>query len=279
MKKIVILFFLLTAYSTSYSQVFSSGAKINYFIEDFETFAIPGNMYGWSHNQTNALHTWTVGTSGAHSGSQFIRINSDVTSGYMEEWLITGYINLSGTVRPTISFWWFGDRYLSLPPNNNVNFTVHVRPNDGTGWTNIFNEHFDTNSWQHNSWKQETFVLPASCINSPTVKIAFLLTGQNGGEFGFDDVVVEDNSVGIEDVNKKLKINVYPNPVTNFVHIHAPQNLGQVDIFNATGSLVLSKFVGKCDGSIDVSGLAEGLYIIGASTPHGYISSRISIIR
>jgi len=111
------------------------------------------------------------------------------------------------------------------------------------------------------------------------VKIAFQLNGHDGVEFGFDDVVVEDTWVGIEDVNKKIKINVYPNPVSNFVYIIAPQNLGQVDVFNATGALVLSKFIGNCKGSIDVSGLSEGLYIIGASTACSYINSRISIIR
>jgi len=137
----------------------------------------------------------------------------------------------------------------------------------------------DTNSWQHYTWKQEVIDLPANCINAATVKIAFVLYGTDGGEFGFDDVVVEDNWMGIEDINSNLKINVYPNPVSDVVYFHAPQVLGNVCVFNSTGAIVLSKYVGTTDGSIDVSGLSEGIYVLGATTPDGYMKSKISIVR
>jgi len=133
MKKSTIFLMLLLACAVSYSQVSSSGSKVNFFYEDFETFEIPNNMHGWSYVQTNAMQTWVVGSVGAHSGSKFIRIYPDFSLGLQDEWLITGYIDLTGTVHPTLSFWWSGDRYHSLPPHNNVNFTVHVRPNDGAG--------------------------------------------------------------------------------------------------------------------------------------------------
>jgi hypothetical protein len=280
MKKFTILFLLVVAYSFSFSQVSSSSKKINLFYEDFETFAIPGSMHGWTQTQTNTMQTWVVGTIGAHGGSQYIRIYPDIALGSQDEWLTTGYIDLTGTVHPVLSFWWSGDRYHSLPPTNNVNFLVHARPNDGAGWTNVFNEEFDTTSWQQFTWKQEIIDLPSSFNNSPSAKIAFQLYAINlGGEFGFDDVVIEDSWMGIEDINKNVKINVYPNPVSNIVYMHAPQKLGQVDIFNVNGAVVLSKFVGTSDGSIDVSGLSEGLYFIGATTPEGYLKSRINIVR
>lgn len=279
MKRFTVFFMMFAAFSFSYSQVSSSGSKVNFFNEDFETFSIPGNMHGWTYVQTNALHTWVVSSVGGHDGSNYIRIYPDYSLGLQDEWLYTGYIDLTGTVHPTFSFWWSGDREHSLYPHNNVNFSIHVRPNDGAGWTNIFYEEMDTNSWQQFTWKQEVIDLPASCINSPTVKIAFFLYGQDGGEFGFDDVIVEDIWLGIEEMNKKFQINVYPNPVSDVVYIHAQQNLGQVDVFNSTGTVVLRKFIGNCDGNIDVSGLSEGLYIIGAITPGGYMKSRIKIIR
>lgn len=280
MKKVTIFIMLFSSYFLSYSQVSSSDSKINLFYEDFESFDIPGNMHGWTQTQTNAWQTWVVGTVGAHSGSQYIRIYPDITEGIQNEFLTTGYIDLTGTVQPTLSFWWSGDRYHSLPPHNNVNFSVHARPDDGAGWTNVFNEEFDTTSWQQFTWKQEIIILPASLINTAYAKIAFQLNAvYTGGEFAFDDVVVEDNLMGIDEINNNIKINVYPNPVSNVVYFHAPQTLGQVDVFNSTGALVLSKFIGAADGSIDVSELSEGIYIIGATTPIGYMKSRINIIR
>jgi len=279
MKKITLCFLLISATVLGFSQQTTSGLKVNLFYEDFETFAIPGNMHGWNLLQTNLNQTWAVCAVCAHSGSQYIRINPDFAMGMQDEWLITGYINLTGTVHPTFSFWWSGDRYHSLPPNNNVNFTVHSRPDDGSGWTNIFNEEMDTNSWQQFTWKQEIIDLPPNCINAATVKIAFFLYGQNGGEFGFDDVVVEDNYLGTGSTMDNMSINIYPNPVSDVVYIHTAQKPGRVDLFNATGQIVLSKHIGGTDGSIDVSGLSEGIYILGATTPDGYMKSKISIVR
>lgn len=94
MKKFTIVFMLVMASAYAYSQVSPSGAKVNLFYEDFETFAIPGNMHGWSYIQTNATQTWVVSSVGGHDGSQYIRIFPDNTLGQQNEWLITGYINL-----------------------------------------------------------------------------------------------------------------------------------------------------------------------------------------
>ena len=54
----------------------------------------------------------------------------------------------------------------------------------------------------------------------------------------------------------------YPNPVQNTLNVSFDQMIDQVSIYNVTGQQVLTKAVGANQGTVDVSGLAAGNYIV-----------------
>ena len=58
---------------------------------------------------------------------------------------------------------------------------------------------------------------------------------------------------------------IYPSPATSVINIaNAPDNLGNIQIYSAKGQLVVST-VYVAGRSIDVSGLAAGLYVLKAN--------------
>ncbi|ACU08317.1 Pectate lyase/Amb allergen [Flavobacteriaceae bacterium 3519-10] len=84
----------------------------------------------------------------------------------------------------------------------------------------------------------------------------------------YDDVVL---GTGVQ--NTRAELSVYPNPVTETVFIRTDENVRNVSIFSANGSLVKS-----ADGnvkSIDVRGLTTGMYIVKIVTQSGTVTRKI----
>jgi len=65
------------------------------------------------------------------------------------------------------------------------------------------------------------------------------------------------------DIHKSADIVVYPNPVTDILHISNPENNKlQLEIKDATGKSVYSSHLIKSQSEIDLSMLSKGVYII-----------------
>lgn len=71
--------------------------------------------------------------------------------------------------------------------------------------------------------------------------------------------------------NSASKINIYPNPVADFLHIDSPSNLLKVEVFTADGSLILS----QKSNQINFSNLPKGLYIVKLTTALGTKTEKV----
>lgn len=77
--------------------------------------------------------------------------------------------------------------------------------------------------------------------------------------------VFDENTVDVQDMEVADKMQLYPNPASNVLHIkNAPQ--GMATIHNTTGRLVKSVSLQQGANTIDVSSLAPGLYYLQAGT-------------
>lgn len=63
---------------------------------------------------------------------------------------------------------------------------------------------------------------------------------------------VDENSI------EEIKVEIYPNPVTDVMNINTNQEIESVKIFSATGALMID----TQEKSIDVSGLTSGVYLV-----------------
>ncbi|HPM93279.1 MAG TPA: T9SS type A sorting domain-containing protein, partial [Bacteroidales bacterium] len=80
---------------------------------------------------------------------------------------------------------------------------------------------------------------------------------------------------GVED-KVVPSIQVYPNPVTNVLHVNGMKDAG-VKLFNTSGEqvLTLNKFSGS---TIDVSELPSGVYIMNVTTADGQTMRRKIVV-
>jgi hypothetical protein len=73
-----------------------------------------------------------------------------------------------------------------------------------------------------------------------------------------------NNPLPPRSINKSTedKILIWPNPVKNNLYIQTPFSEGSIEIFDATGRLILKKVIRNTINTVAVQKLAKGLYII-----------------
>ncbi len=71
------------------------------------------------------------------------------------------------------------------------------------------------------------------------------------------------NNLGTDDfATKNSNVTVYPNPVNNILNISFEQGISSVAVYNLLGQEVLIKTLNSNEGTIDVSTLASGTYMV-----------------
>lgn len=72
----------------------------------------------------------------------------------------------------------------------------------------------------------------------------------------------EGDPSGLNPVSNQQLVTIYPNPVQNVMHLHFAGNKGKLEVFDATGKLVLQKEIQEENPSFDVSALKQGIYLV-----------------
>jgi hypothetical protein len=113
--------------------------------------------------------------------------------------------------------------------------------------------------------KSETWLKYEIAVTSPEGAGYFYLlvrTLPNSVTY-WDDFNFEEDIASGSIETKSLKINIYPNPATNYLIISNMNNMQQIDIQSITGvSLWSGKFNGEEEVTIPVNRLPDGLYLI-----------------
>jgi PTS system fructose-specific IIC component len=76
----------------------------------------------------------------------------------------------------------------------------------------------------------------------------------------------DGSHVGIEDAEPVVEFSVYPNPATDRLAISGVNGLNEVSVIDVTGRTVMTL---GATNSIDVSGLAAGVYVVRIATEQG----------
>ncbi len=97
------------------------------------------------------------------------------------------------------------------------------------------------------------------------------------GGFDLDAVgVINFNPVGINEVNKTIITQLYPNPVNNFLNVQLLNNQAKsYQIINLTGQVLLTKNINNIKFKIDLSSLKQGIYLLKINTKNNFIVKRI----
>ena len=75
-------------------------------------------------------------------------------------------------------------------------------------------------------------------------------------------------------------VNVYPNPATDKINVHANENITSIDITDLTGQLVKSEtIITEANADVNISGIRQGLYICKVTTQSGAITLKKLMIQ
>jgi hypothetical protein len=80
-----------------------------------------------------------------------------------------------------------------------------------------------------------------------------------------------DNTLNIEDQEFDAIINIYPNPVQDFLYLVNVENLKSIKIYNSLGQLVIETKEEK----IDFSNLINGIYFVQINTEKGIKTNKV----
>ncbi|MBA3705415.1 MAG: DUF4832 domain-containing protein [Bacteroidetes bacterium] len=104
-----------------------------------------------------------------------------------------------------------------------------------------------------------------SLYNNPYYSIRLANTNTWESNSGYNKLsrnIQVDISTGIEENKDDFKLNLFPNPVKNSIHVSSNEPILSVDVFNIYGSLMMSKDIGKQESDVELSTLAQGVYIL-----------------
>lgn len=78
-----------------------------------------------------------------------------------------------------------------------------------------------------------------------------------------------DKNLGVDDLNKGLNFNLFPNPTSNSITIESEEKIDEISIYNLDGKIISTQpFIGNL---LDVSKLPAGVYFIEALSEDGNI--------
>ena len=174
--------------------------------------------------------------------------------------------------------WYSNDAPSSANPGNDV-WQVYIT-NDGTTWKRVERTHTADNSWRRNAIRISDYVGPTDHVALLFVAQDSTITGAylDGGslvEAAVDDMMLygkgavqdttTDTTTNAVAVLSDLFTNVYPNPVSETIHVSFSQSAGamELNLVNSLGQVILNKEIDVTAGkeyTMDVRSLPAGIY-------------------
>ena len=147
-------------------------------------------------------------------------------------------------------------------------FKVQYKVGDAS-WTDVENSGFQTaNDWTTGVLSE--LVLPTECENQSLIKIRWIMTtdtavdGSIVNETGIskiDDIFITGILFNGEDeIDVQSKINVFPNPATDFIQIQNKSDI-RIELFGLNGKRLFN-IQTKNNETLDVSNLVSGTYLL-----------------
>lgn len=69
-------------------------------------------------------------------------------------------------------------------------------------------------------------------------------------------------TLAVQDAVKTAKINYYPNPVIDYLHITDVNRIKSVEVYNTAGQRISTSEINATKGSVDMSNLPSGMYLV-----------------
>ncbi|MGE8552663.1 MAG: T9SS type A sorting domain-containing protein [Chryseobacterium jejuense] len=277
--------------------------------EDNEGF-MTGNIHGqgaWistptGGNPENVTHQ-TISTDVATDGNSALKIVRESIYGVQSEPIIGGFYNLGTPLTSTnfsasfdINMSQLNESVFGFQGVDYVNEKTVVRVDfDKTGIIKILNKDPNVQNmvstsgvWAPNAWYRVKIVgttmetryylndtlIYAEPVSSPLAMDQLRFVHNNGlGTAYFDNIKINDELVlSVKETMPDAKTFIlYPNPVTDILHIKSKEKVNKVEIYDTSGRQVSAGLDGD---RVNVKNLNPGSYIIKIETKQGKTSEK-----
>lgn len=201
----------------------------------------------------------TTGSSGitAFGGTKFANFPANST-GAEKTKLVTPPLNTAGLATPKISF-----------------YLINPQQGANANWVRIYYRLSPTDPWNMLMGFQppfSTWYFFGNIGVPPNVyQIAIECENAQGYSTLVDNFTVSNDVLSVNDVvaSSKSSIKYYPNPVKSILNYTGREKIEEINIYDATGKRVQTQKVSSEKGTIDVSALNNGMYIISGTAESG----------
>ena len=91
--------------------------------------------------------------------------------------------------------------------------------------------------------------------------------------------MMTDITIGMDEPQQLSKVEVYPNPTSDVVNIHAGSEIKKVSVYNNRGQLVYETAAHARHYRISTSGFESGIYFIRIETAKETITSKVNVVK
>jgi PKD repeat protein len=216
---------------SSYIDVVTSVASYNTaFTESFETASVPGTDWSVSHTSSTGVD-WAVTTSAAATGSKSVMIDNFSNSAGDTSILVSPTFNLSAIGSPALTF---KMAYQQKATTNVDKLQIYSSSDCGATWVSRFSRSGTALQPSTVSGQLTTpFTPQSSQFATYTVSISALASSTNamfrfvfysdptspGNDIYLDDINIYNSTVGIQDIEAEVGLEIYPNPSSGNVNI------------------------------------------------------------
>ncbi len=242
---------------------------------DFPNEGQPMAFMAFNPSQTTP--PWT-GSMTAHGGVRFGASFSAISpNNPSNDWLISPQLTLGTS--SSITLWvktltdeWGLERY---------NIAVSTTNNNPASFTVISGSPYQTAPVAN--WTEVNYDLTA--YDNQTVYIGIQCVSDDAFIFMIDDISINTNLVGSDEILSNNFVNIYPNPANDFININFNSELtskARIVIYNILGetmALIEENNISSETLKIDVSNYPSGIYYLNVQADNKVLYSKISVVK
>lgn len=223
---------------------------------------------GWQQVSITGDQIWTRDTIHGIDGTPCARISGFSGAAFEnEDWLISPKINFYGADASQNIIFNSAVAYTGAPLAIKIstNYTGNGQPNSAT-WTDVT----DRAIWPDGNifweWTYSGIVDVEDILTwHYEAYIAFVYTSTTAAAatWEVDNIKVRSAHVsGIDEVASQRQVNIFPNPTHGTFTIDTEMDVRFVEVYSATGSLMLRQQMTDASQAIDISNLKPGFYFV-----------------